>query len=188
MPRALAAIALGIFCSACPSSRIYRPDSSQLREMDAGAERHVFPEDVRRDLAAHSNQLVLWTGIVRSKTPVSISGRDAVEIRIDHHYWDFVEDFGVQRARAFLSPRGEGAFIIRVWADQLRSDPGNFQEGWMALIWGTPAGVAPDGAVRVNLRGSTCAPPGWFSTEMWDYGRAYLLQHDYSDLHILRTF
>lgn len=42
-----------------------------------------------------------------------------------------------------------------------------------------------DGTVRITLQASSCFPPGYYSTEMWDYGRAYLLRHDESDLHIL---
>jgi hypothetical protein len=182
--------AIGLLCSACPftGSRIYRPDAEHLRQLDAHAERGVFPGDVRRDPAAHADQVLLWTGIIRGKTQISTPKGDAVEIRIEHHYWDFVEDFGMQRAHAFLSPRGEGGFVIRVWAEALRKDPGKFEDGWMALVWGTPAGVADDGTVRIDVQGTNCMPPGWFSTEMWDYGRTYLLNHDQHDLHILRTF
>ena len=94
----------------------------------------------------------------------------------------------MQPASAFLSPRGEGMFVIRIFAEALRDDPGNLKDGWMALVWGTPAGVADDGTVRMTAQGTNCVPPGVFSTEMWDYGRAYLLHDDRKDLHILRAF
>lgn len=108
-----------LLCSACPfptGSRIYHPDSDDLRGLDSKAARDVFPDDVRHEPAAHAKQVVLWTGIVRGKTTLATPKGDVVEIHIEHHYWDFIEDFGLQRARVFLSPRGEGAFVIRLRA------------------------------------------------------------------------
>jgi hypothetical protein len=178
---------VALSCVACfPSSRIYRPTSDLLRGLHGRID--VFPDDVRKDPAKFSGQMVLWTGIVRAKTAVKQEQRDLVEILFEHHYWDFVEDFGLQEAHDFLSPRGEGMFVVRVAADELAQRPGDFQEGWMAIIWAIPFGVRDDGTVKMKLQGSSCVPPGWFSTEYWDYGRAYLLQHDRADLKILRTF
>lgn len=63
--------AIGFLCSACPftGSRIYHPDAEYLRRLDAHAERGVFPDDVRRDPAAHAGQVLLWTGILRTSSP-----------------------------------------------------------------------------------------------------------------------
>jgi hypothetical protein len=172
----------------CPHSSIYRPSAERLRAYDEQADRWFFPDDVRRDPDAASQKKLLWTGIIREQTRVSTPRGDAIEFRVEHHYWDFVLDYGAQLAHAFLSPRGEGSFVVRVSANELEADPKNFREGWMLLAWGSPHGVLPDGTVRLDMQASSGFPPGFFSTEMWDYGRAYLLQHDTSDWKVLRLF
>jgi hypothetical protein len=178
---------LSLSSLACfPTSRVYSPPSDYLRDLKGRTD--VFPDDVRKDPAKFSGQVMLWTGIVLSKTAVKQDQRDVVEILFEHHYWDFVEDFGVQIPRDFLSPRGEGKFAVRVYAEELAQSSVQFQQGWMAIAWVVPFGVREDGTVKTKMRGASCVSPARFSTEMWDYGRAYLLQHDRSDLHILRTF
>lgn len=190
-PRALGkALALLLLC-ACPGivpgSKLYDPPDAEERRLLASARRDVFPDDVRRDLDAHRSTLIAWVGIVESARWLDREEPTA-EFLIEHHYWDWIEDYSIQREVAFLSPRGEGQFsCLRPSAKWKPGDPLPPPQS-MAIVYGYPEAVRSDSAVvEVRCLMISIAPREWYGTDIWDYGRDFLLHGDKSDFKILRV-
>jgi len=59
--------------------------------------------------------------------------------------------------------------------------------GDMALVYGVPDQVGKDGTIVLSEKGMRTLPQGLYATDVWDYGRAYLIKHDMSDFKILRV-
>jgi len=156
-----------------PGSRQYQPLPKWEAKFAAEARYDVFPNDVRQDPNSFTNTLVVWTGIITKIEPVTNSSPQLIQFTADHHYFDWIEDFGPQRSHFFLSPRGEGAFAVR-WIAESPNDQkfiAQFAVGDMLVAYGYPTvirtnyiGLNP----TMNLR---AFKPGWFSTEIFDYGR-----------------
>src|SRR5439155_1612311 len=103
----LAAATLGAGCPVASSIR-YTGASDAERKLLTQADRRVFPDDVRKDVDRFKKVTVAWTGIIRAIRPGPAPGTS--ELDIEHHYWDWIEDHSIQKAKAFLSQRGEGSF------------------------------------------------------------------------------
>jgi hypothetical protein len=180
---------------ACPglgsNSRPYAPSTEQEREVFFSAHRDVFPDDVRRDLDAHRTTLLAWVGIITSARWLDRK-QPTAEFLIEHHYWDWIEDHSVQREVAFLSPRGEGPFscvktFVKPSAKSKVVHPLP-PPGSMAIVYGYPEAVrAQSEIVDFRCVAISTAPPEWYGTDIWDYGRNYLLHGDESDLKVLRV-
>ena len=128
----------------------------------------------------------MWTGIILA----SHLEESSIVTEYEHHYWDFVEDYSIQRQIAFVSPRGEGLFgcerkreFFEDFTEQDLPKVGDF-----AIVYAKPVKVDPDGKILCR-----CAPfiktlpPKKYATDVDDYGRDYLLHGDKSDFRHLRT-
>jgi hypothetical protein len=156
-----------------PGSRYYEPASEWERREFERADRYVYPDDVRQDPEQYPSATVAWPGVIVDSTfHEEEEGMEAV-LLLEHHYFDWIEDFGAQPERFFLSPRGEGAFKAS-WsleqgaaARQLRdaARPGN-----LAIVYGVPNGIEGDAvnlkSVYVRIIDQAC-----YTTEILDYGR-----------------
>ena len=58
----------------------------------------------------------------------------------------------------------------------------------MAIVFGKPVEVTPDGLVVLEYHWAITILKPDFATDFWDYGRAYLEKGDKSDFKALRTF
>jgi len=155
-----------------PGSRAYQPLPQWEAKFSVQAKRDIFPNDIRQKPDEAGSTLVVWTGII---TNIEISSDDTSRVArftVEHHYFDWVEDFGVQRARYFLSPRGEGTFVV-AWRCESSVDRQfieQFSVGDMLVAYGYPrvhgdtVGLHP----TENLR---AIKPPWFRTDVLDYGR-----------------
>jgi hypothetical protein len=149
------------------------PASDWEETVAAGARRDIFPDDVRE--AGGSSELVAWAGIAES---LEISEEDGVPtetMRVLHRYFDWIEDFGLQRECFFLSPEGEGEFTAK-WPLKKEWDLKLLQQqmrpGGMMVVYGRPELV--DGDV-VDLGTASYAryfPIEAYRTDKLDYGRA----------------
>ena len=189
--RGVPLLVLALLFAACPGlvpgSKFYAPSTDEEREVFAKARRDVFPDDVRQDVDAHRSTLVTWVGIIESARWLD-RDHPTAEFLLEHHYWDWIEDHSIQREVAFLSPRGEGRFsCIKPFAESKTCDPLPAPQS-MAIVYGYPEAVRADSAV-VDLRCIviSIAPPEWYGTDIWDYGRDYLLHGDMSDFKALRV-
>ena len=180
------ALALSISgCPLAPGSRMFAPEGPLEKRLFPYAKRDVFPDDVRKDPAAHRATVLLWSGIIQSADAVPVAGGTGLRLVIEHHYWDFIEDYSIQRAIAFLSPRGEGTFEV-LFAFAIPAERVRPQD--MAIVYGSPIGAAGsadhvilDGAVLRTL------PRDKYATDIWDYGRDWLTRGDKADFRVLRT-
>lgn len=139
----------------------------------ARASRHVYPNDVRSNLGANRVPVV-WAGLLRDAEFIAERSRPVVRMTIEHHYFDWIEDHGAQRAIYLLSPRGEGTFRC-TWPLNPSTDLQALRRvtvaGSMVVIYGTPLRLDGD---AVDLGEATYArliPPHLASTQHLNYGR-----------------
>lgn len=169
-----------------PGSNPWEPRTPEGRELYGLARRDVWPSDVRVAPEKYREVVVAWSGLVKEHQ-VS-ADRQQLRTVIEHHYWDFIEDRGAQRENYFLSPRGEGLFTFEEPNTPRVQSPAYLPVGAMAVIFGKPTDVSPDGQVVLELQWTITFPPHSFATDFWDYGRAYLEHGDKNDFKVLRTF
>ena len=151
----------------------YQPRTEAEAGLFAEAKRDVLPDDIRENLKAHAAETLLWAGILRA---VEIEGT-TVRLRIEHHYWDWLEDHGdpFPAGIAALSPRGEGTYecLLELLsaedaaAYRARTPP----TGRMVITYGVPIELTGKGVVRLRCRRMASFQEGRFSTELLDYGR-----------------
>jgi hypothetical protein len=156
-----------------PGSRAYRPLPQWEATFAAQARRDVFPNDVRQKPGEFTDTLVVWTGVITNIEFFNDGTSPVARITAEHHYFDWIEDFSVQRERFFLSPRGEGAFAAawRVESPTEQTFIAQFAVGDMLIAYGNPSlihgsvvGLSP----TQNLR---AIKPQWYRTDILDYGR-----------------
>lgn len=156
-----------------PGSRPYKPASVREEQAIAASTRDVYPDDVRANLSAHQVQ-VAWAGLLQRAEVEGTHPNAVVTVTVEHHYFDWIEDHGVQREIHLLSPRGEGTFRCSSAIDP-RIDLSLFRRGvvrgLMIVAYGTPTRL--DGPV-VDL--GRCAylrivPGQTHSTTRLNYGR-----------------
>ncbi|WP_437586393.1 hypothetical protein [Sorangium sp. So ce1000] len=140
----LAFLALsGRLPSLAPGSRTYHPVSEQEAAVFARATRDIHPDDVRGNPGRYDKTLVAWAGVLRSYKVSKENDATVLRFDIEHRYFDWIEDSGLQRARYFLSPRGEGA-IRAAWSmplEAFESISEKVHDGDMFVVYGYPADV-----------------------------------------------
>jgi hypothetical protein len=169
MRRALPAAVL-LLLTGCPGavgpySKAYEGNSDWERKYLAEARRDVYPGDVRENVESFRKATLAWPGIVVSAGP---EAKDPAfsEVVIEHHYWDWIEDHSIQKAKAFLSPRGEGRFTCHA---ERRTLPAVDLTKAMAVAYVRPVGI------KDEILHAACIvrfyPPDWYATDVMDYGR-----------------
>jgi hypothetical protein len=173
---AAAAVVVPMFVGAiapAPGSSEYRPVSEKEAAVFASANRTVHPEDVRRTPARYQHTLVAWAGVVRNMTTSEDGSHLVIRFDVEHRYFDWIYDFGIQRAHYFLSPRGEGSVRL-AWAVPLSRGEAvlaHVQPGHMLVAYGYPSEVR-DGAVILGPTEYVRAiPQSEYSDTTLDYGR-----------------
>ena len=179
---------LALVVTGCPGivagSKLYAPAEAEESRMFGAATRLVFPEDVRIAPERHKSTLVAWTGILRRATEKSAT---ITRFEIEHHYWDWVEDYGTQKTVAFVSPRGEGSFVCEKTTPQ-GARPALPPLESFAIVYGYPISIdRKSQQVILDCKLISFAERDWYATDIWDYGKAYLLKRDQSDFRILRV-
>lgn len=96
-----------------PSSAPYKPIVPGEDEALKNADKSILPFDVKRDSQSYGNKLVVWTGIVEKMDIYTKDNETIVDTYLQHRYYDFIEDFSIQQEKMFVSPFGEGEFILR---------------------------------------------------------------------------
>jgi hypothetical protein len=168
-------ISLVFVCAACfppgPSSREYKPVSDWEKYAFGKADRNVFPNDVRADLHKYDSLRAAWPGIILKAEPEKTDSAIIVHFLLEHHYYDWIEDFSIQHERIFLSPRGEGLFRAD-WPVKLTADLNQVGEsiGGLAIVYGLPIGLE-DSVVVLSGFYIRVIDKQWFSTDIFDYGR-----------------
>jgi hypothetical protein len=171
------AVLVSLLCllSGCfPHTRAYHPVSSwEKREFDR-ANRNVFPDDVRAAPSDHQNTIVVWPGIILDNKFIEHADQIEIQFMLEHHYYDWLEDFSVQREKIFLSPRGEGLFRTS-WFIKKESNLEEMKKfagpGNLIIVYGTPTQVNDDKSILLKCTYMRGIDKQWYRTDMLDYGR-----------------
>lgn len=138
------------------------------------ARRDVYPGDVLQHLEEHAGHTVAWAGVIRAFTVSEEAGQRVVRLDVEHRYFDWIEDHGIQPERFFLSPRGEGTFRV-AWPAPPR-DRGErsvlIHVGDMLVSYGRPS-VVRDGVVGLHpVVYVRLIARRFYADNVLDYGRA----------------
>jgi hypothetical protein len=155
----------GCPASFAPYSKPYQGGSEAERKFLVEARRDVYPNDVREAPETFRKATLAWPGIVVSASSDPNDPPFSVVV-IEHHYWDWIEDHSIQKAKAFLSPRGEGQFVCHA---ERRLLPSLELKNAMAIAYVRPVGV------KDHTLHAACIlrffPRDWYATDVMDYGR-----------------
>jgi hypothetical protein len=171
------AVVASLLCllSGCfPHTRAYQPVSSWEKQVFDRADRNIFPDDVNKSLADYENAVVAWPGIILENKFVEHSDQIEIQFVLEHHYYDWLEDFSVQREKIFLSPRGEGLFRTS-WFIKKESNIEEMKKfssaGNLIIVYGTPTQVDDDKSILLKCIYMRGIDKQWYRTDMLDYGR-----------------
>lgn len=159
--------ALGLLtaCPIGPYSKAYQGDSEAEQQIFQQARRDVYPDDVRKAPEDYRKVTLAWPGIIVS-AEVDQGRPQFWTIVVEHHYWDWMEDHSVQKARAFLSPRGEGRFVCHA---ERRAIVASDLVGAMTVSYVRPLGM------QDQVLHAACImrffPQDWYATDVMEYGR-----------------
>jgi len=166
-----------VFSQGCfaPSAGLYRPASEEEYALFARARRDITPDSIRSGSESPAPDLVVWAGILQSLEPGSDPSSE-VTVRVEHHYWDWVIDYGTQSTKILLSPGGEGVFEFQLTgagAEWLRD---HAQIGDFTIVYGVPQDVRPDGVIQLRYVHSLGMPKSRYSLDVWDYDGDFALR------------
>jgi hypothetical protein len=136
---------MAIPAAGCGLARPYRCTSKLEQEAFNTASRAIYPDSVREAPKDYvDREVVAWVGVVL-ESYYSVCETDIeVDLLIEHHHFDWLEDFKLGENIYILSPRSEGRFRT-VWT--MRKDFGLDEvkrvsaRGSMAVVYGTPVSV-----------------------------------------------
>jgi hypothetical protein len=154
-------------CPPGPYSKDYEGTSDVERKLLGEARRDIYPDDVRKAPESFLKATLAWPGVVVSAEP---DPKDPLfsTIVVEHHYWDWIEDHSIQKAKAFLSPRGEGRFVCH--AERRTLPPVELKDA-MTIAYVRPIGV------KDQTLHTACImrffPREWYATDVMDYGREF---------------
>lgn len=156
-----------------PHTRDYQPISDWEQTEFDRAERDVYPDDVRENPEDYESTVVAWPGTILESTIEEREDNIEAIFLLEHHYYDWLEDFSIQREKVFLSPRGEGLFttscLLKKDADLAEIRDASAPEN-MAIVYGTPDRIEDD-VVVVKSTYIRAIDRQWYTTEILDYGR-----------------
>lgn len=170
-------ISLLLLLSGCPGyfpgSQSYKPLPKWERQFFEKAKFDIYPNDVRESPETHEKNLVVWPGIIKSITIDTENGSQIARFTIEHHYFDWIEDHGLQREKYFLSPRGEGLFAL-AWRVDTQEDKlfiQQFAVDDMIIAYGYPSMIKDDLIGFYPTQNIHSIKPKWYRTDVLDYGR-----------------
>jgi hypothetical protein len=182
MPVTTIIIFLGIFAlvlipgCGCPfvsGTAVYHPVSDWEQGEFDKADFSVYPDDVREDIAKYQNTTLAWTGIIVESELNEYDTHFEWVYLLEHHYYDWLEDFSPNPARIWLSPRGEG-FFKTSWGLKKEWPLSEIQEmgepGILLIVYGK-AISAEDDIIEVEASYIRGILEQFYSTEILDYGR-----------------
>jgi hypothetical protein len=153
-------------------SRSYTPHSDQEKAEFEKADRGIYPDDIRRDASKLRTTTIAWPGIIRETSFVEEDDHVQMFLFVEHHYYDWIQDFGTYHGTYWLSPRGEGVFKTGIRFDKAdlakRKKWGSV--GNMVIVYGTPGMVDTENIVYINATYIVFLG-GNYNTYKLDYGR-----------------
>jgi hypothetical protein len=163
--------------SGCPSmlpgSRSYTPLPQWERQFFEKARRDIFPDDVRKSPDLYKNTLIVWPGIIKAITFGTQDGTRIARFSIEHHFFDWIEDNGIQMEKYFLSPRSEGMFAL-AWPANTEEEEQFIQQfaiGDMIIAYGYPSMIKDELIGIYPAQNIRPIKAKWYRTDVLDYGR-----------------
>jgi hypothetical protein len=160
-----------------PHTKPYHPYSEWEVDEYKKANVNIFPDDVRKDINTFKDTVIAWPGIIQTQELKRYEDKVDVELVLEHHFYDWLEDYGLQKEKIFLSPQGEGLFTT-IWS--LRSDV-NLEEwnrmvniGDLAIVYGYPDSINLDSIISIRSTYIRSFPRDYYCTDILDYDRVYL--------------
>jgi hypothetical protein len=154
-------------------SRSYRPHSELEQKWLEKADRGIYPDDIRGDALKFKAATIAWPGIIQQTRFVEENDRVQIYLLAEHHYYDWIQDFGTYHGTYWLSPRGEGLFTTTISCPkpELEKRKKSIAEGTLVILYGKPDSVDEDNVIRVKFDYIVFLGSG-YNTYQLDYGRA----------------
>jgi len=160
--------------SGCGLVRPYKCNSDFEQNIFNIASRNIHPDDVRVMPKEYlHNAVVAWAGTIIECTISEKEDEADARLLVEHHHFDWLEDFKLGENIFILSARGEGSFKT-VWP--LRLDYGMEElkrwtaKGNMVVIYGMPVSVE-NGIIELEANCVRFILPGRFKFADIPYGR-----------------
>lgn len=114
-------ITILLFFSSCvpllPGSKMYEPVDWEKSLMKR-SNKLAMPSDILNEPELYRDSLIHWVGIIDTFYVVDQDSLVLTRVHFDQKYYDYIEDYSIQREVFFISPYGEGEFISeRVYKD-----------------------------------------------------------------------
>lgn len=166
-----------LFISACvpfvPGSRHYQPADWESSLMEK-SNKLIMPDDIRSEPELYLVSLINWVGIVDTVTFISEDQEIISRIHLDQKYFDYIADYSIQQEIFFLSPLGEGEFILEqrhetASPDSLKNNLiKQIPSGSLGFSYGTLTDVV-DGTPILEVAGFRLFDERAYSTNIWKY-------------------
>jgi hypothetical protein len=161
----LTLLSLVLFSGCFPHTKSYQPVSTWEKQNFEQANRNIFPDDVRTDLPKLPNIMLVWPGAVLESKFIEHTDQLEIQFTLEHHYYDWLEDYSIQKEIIFPSPKGEGIFRTS-WFMKKASAPGN-----LIIVYGKPKQINDDKSITLTSTYIRGIDKQWYRTDMLDYGR-----------------
>lgn len=153
-----------------PGSKVYKGFSPVEQGHLSNARRDVFPNDVRENLERYRMTKVAWPGFIRDARWMEKDGGFQTTFVLEHHYYDWIVDYSIQKEKLFISPRGEGNFSTVCPAQKEQEEQTLTATGNLLIVYGTPE-KDEDGMPYLTCDYARFIKKEWIRTDVMDYGR-----------------
>jgi hypothetical protein len=172
----LLVLSTGVAPIVAPQSGPYKPVSDRERESYRRASRTIYPTDILEQPDKYHDSLIVWAALVDSAQDVQAPSGVAVFLFAGHRYFDWIEDRGPRGERFFLSPRGEGTFLLALpVANMLEASKARqyYRAKTMIVAYGYARVVERSGTRLVQLLVTYVQPypQTVYRQDVLDYGR-----------------
>ena len=169
-----------IFCSLLTiniygQSRRYRPVSEMENSWYINVDKTIWPHDVKNELQKYTETLIGWVGIIEKINIIITDNNEfnIIQYYVKHHYYDWIEDFGIGNKPIRLSPDGEG-YITCDFYIKKNIDTTEFTkdiEGDCIIIYGYPVEVYDGDVILIEVKYLRSIKKEYVNPNWLRYGR-----------------
>lgn len=170
----VAALAAACAGGGCGLVRTYKCASAAEQSAFNMAARNIYPDDIRITPEGYLHRCVVaWAGILIESELSEGEDEVVVDLLVEHHHFDWLEDFKVSENIFVLSRRGEGSFSAR-WILSKSYGIEAVREwtraGNMVVVYGQPVSV-DRGVIELAPTHVRFILPQRFKFSDYPYGR-----------------
>jgi hypothetical protein len=161
-------------CGGCGLVRTYKCASAAEQNAFNMAARNIYPDDVRLTPEGYLHRcIVAWAGLIIGSELDEGEDEVVVDLLVEHHHFDWLEDFRMGDDIFVLSRRGEGRFGAR-WILSKSYGIETIREwtsaGNMVVVYGQPISV-DRGVIELAPTHVRFILPQRFKFSDYPYGR-----------------